>query len=231
MNPEKLFDYLEGNLPAAERARLEALLATDPQLQRELAIARAMHERARGSREVIGESEDLEIPSDAAGKLGRRVATAFAALVLLNVLFGILFIVGKKRGTTDQRAREAVLQAQVESSLKTVAERTMTPPTLGGDEIRLFAPTKEHASLADNVLLLATQCGGSAAKAPPDGDGTTVLAQIPAGREDEFRRAIAPLAQTDSSPPARSKEKEPAPDEKRNNIYVRITEAPRAPSR
>ena len=229
MNPEKLFDYLEGNLPAAERARLEALLATDPQLQRELAIARAMHERSRGSREVIGESEDLEIPSASAGKLGRRVATAFAALVLLNVLVGILFIVGKKRGTTDQRAREAALQAQVESSLKRAAERSMHLPTLGGDEIRLFARAKDHASLADNVVLLAAQCGGSAAKAPPDVDGTTVLAQIPAGREDEFRHAIAPLAQTDSSSPARSKEKEPASDEKRN-IYVRIAEAPRSPN-
>ncbi len=58
MNPEKLFDYLEGNLPAEERAQLEEKLATDPQLQRELAIAREMHRRSRGSREVLGESEN-----------------------------------------------------------------------------------------------------------------------------------------------------------------------------
>lgn len=230
MKPEKLFDYLEGNLPAAERERLEAQLATDPQLQRELAIARAMHERSRGSREVIGESEDLEIPSDSAGKLGRRVATAFAALVLLNVIVGILFIAGKhQRVTTDHRAREAAIQEQVESSLKTVAERTMPFPTLGGDEIRLFAPAREHDSLANNIVLLASQCGGSAAKAPPDDGGITVLAQIPSGREDEFRRAIAPLGQTDFPSPTPSKEKPTAPGEKRN-IYVRITEAPRSPN-
>ncbi len=42
MNPEKLFDYLEGNLNADDRAHLEAQLATDPQLQRELTIAREM---------------------------------------------------------------------------------------------------------------------------------------------------------------------------------------------
>ncbi len=105
----------------------------------------------------------------------------------------------------------------------------MPSPTLGGDEIRLFAPVKEHDSLASNVVLLASQCGGSAAKAPPDESGTTVLAQIPSGREAEFRRAIAPLAQTDFSSPMPSKEKPAAPGEKRN-IYVRITEAPRSPN-
>jgi hypothetical protein len=229
MNPEKLFDYLEGNLPAAERAELQAQLATDAQLQRELAIARTMHERSRGSREVLGESDDLEIPSDAGAKLGRRVATAFAALVLLNVLVGILFIVGKKRGTTDQRAKEAAIQEQVESSLKSVAERTMPPPTLGGDEIRLFAPVKEHDSLANNVVLLASQSGGSAAKAPPDDGGTTVLAQIPSERAEEFRRAIAPLAQTEPPSATPTDEKPAAPGAKKN-IYVRITEAPRSPN-
>jgi hypothetical protein len=230
MSPEKLFDYLEGNLPAAERAQLEAQLETDPQLQRELAIARVMHERSRGSREVLGESEDLEIPSDAGAKLGRRVATAFAALVLLNVIVGILFIAGKKqRVKSDDHARELALHEQVESSLKSVAERTMPPPTLGGDEIRLFAPVKEHDSLANNVVLLASQSGGSAAKAPSDESGTTVLAQIPSERAEEFRRAIAPLAQTDPPSPTPTNEK-PAASGAKKNIYVRITEAPRSPN-
>ena len=40
MNPDKLFDYLEGRLPAAERAALEQRLISDKQLQRELAVAR-----------------------------------------------------------------------------------------------------------------------------------------------------------------------------------------------
>ena len=41
MNPERLFDYLEGNLPEFDRLQLEEQLAADPQLQRELALARA----------------------------------------------------------------------------------------------------------------------------------------------------------------------------------------------
>src|SRR5437868_445382 len=84
MSPEKLFDYLEGKFGAKERAAFEERLATDPQLQRELAIAREMHRRARGSREVIGDSNDPEIPQPAK-PLGRRLITAFAALVLLHV--------------------------------------------------------------------------------------------------------------------------------------------------
>src|SRR6266481_4749238 len=39
MNPDKLFDYLEGRLPASERAALEKRLISDKQLQRELAVA------------------------------------------------------------------------------------------------------------------------------------------------------------------------------------------------
>jgi anti-sigma factor RsiW len=40
MNPDKLFDYLDGRLPAPERAALEKQLISDRQLQRELAVAR-----------------------------------------------------------------------------------------------------------------------------------------------------------------------------------------------
>ena len=54
MNPDKLFDYLEGRLPAAERAALEERLMSDKQLQRELAVARQIHAGMRGdSREVL----------------------------------------------------------------------------------------------------------------------------------------------------------------------------------
>jgi len=54
MNPDKLFDYLDDRLPAAERAALEERLMLDKQLQRELAVARQIHAGMRGdSREVL----------------------------------------------------------------------------------------------------------------------------------------------------------------------------------
>lgn len=230
MNPEKLFDYLEGNLSAEERARLEAQLATDPQLQRELDIAREMHRRSRGSREVLGESDDIDIPPPS-GKLGRRLIAVFALLVLVNVLVGIAFIIGKKKSQNpaDVRARELAMRQQLTASLQKTAESALPAPTLAAEEIHLSAPASEHEALANNVVMLATQSGGSAAKAPPDDAGITVLADLPANRAEEFRRALAPLAQADFSSPTPRRE-EPT-DRERVNIYVRITQAvqPRNP--
>ena len=43
MNPDKLFDYLEGRLSPKERSALEKQLMSDKQLQREFAVARQIH--------------------------------------------------------------------------------------------------------------------------------------------------------------------------------------------
>ena len=230
MNPEKLFDYLEGNLPSAEGAELEEKLATDPQLQRELAIAREMHRRSPRSREVMGESLDLEIPAPESGKLGRRVATAFILLVVLNVFVGIAFIIGKRNQgeSSDLRAKEAAMRKQLEASLQQTAEQAMPPPKLDADEIRLFVSAGDREAISNNVVLLASQCGGAATKALPDETGITVLAEIPTEREAEFRNAIAPLGSTDFSWPTPATGT-PAPPGGRKNIYVRITDPPSSP--
>ena len=225
MNPEKLFDYLDGNLPPAERATLEEKLASDLVLQRELDIAREMHRRAPGSREVVGPDHDLDIPQPD-GKLGRRVATAFAFLVMLNVVVGIIFIIGSKKSEkgTDLKARELAVRKQIAESLQKTAENALPVPTLDVDEIRLTASPSERETMANNVVMLAAQYGGSARKAPADDTGVTVLAELPASRAHEFRRALAPLAQADfSSTPSRS---ESLPTSETVNIYVRITDPP-----
>ena len=219
MNPEKLFDYLEGKLSETERVRLEEQLAADPQLQRELAIAREMHRRSRGSREVMLEDEEPEIPTPAK-PLGRRLITAFAALVLLNVFVGIAFIIGKKGDTGERRALEAATRQQVSDSLQKTAETSMPLPTIGED-IHLPAPAEERARIADSVILLATQAGGSAAKAPPDDQRITVVIDVPSDRADEFRRSLAPLAPPEYSPPPADKSASP---DKRAIMQVRIGE-------
>jgi hypothetical protein len=221
MNPDKLFDYLEGNLPEAERTQLEKQIAADPQLQRELAVAREMHRRSRGSREVI--VDDPEIPAPAK-PLGRRLITAFAALVLVNVLVGIAFIIGKKDGTGEVRAREAATRQQLEASLQRTAETSLPLPTIG-DEIRLSAAAAERDRVADNVIALAKQSGGTAAKALPDEKSIVVVVDLPSMRADEFRRALAPLAPPDYSP-----RPEPSPSaDKRTILQVRIGDAPSSP--
>jgi anti-sigma factor RsiW len=223
MSPEKLFDYLEGKFGAEERVAFEQRLATDPQLQRELAIAREMHRRARGSREVVGD-QDPDIPLPAKG-LGRKVITAFAALVLLNVLIGIVFIIGNKKGTGELRAREEATRKQVASSLQKTAENSMPLPTIG-NEIQLPAAATERDRIADQVIQLAQQAGGSAAKAPPDENGVIVVIDLPSTRADEFRRSLAPLAPPDYSPAP-----EPSPSaEKRTILQVRVGGLASAPS-
>jgi hypothetical protein len=224
MSPEKLFDYLEGKFGAEECAAFEQQLAGDPQLQRELDIAREMHRRARGSREVVGESDEVEIPQPAK-PLGRKLITAFAALVLLNVVVGIGFIVANKKGTGELRAREEATRKQLASSLQQTAETSMPLPTIAG-EIRLPAALTERDRIADNVIQLAQQAGGSAAKAPPDDKGVTVVIDLPSTRADEFRRSLAPLAPPDYSPAP-----EPSPSaDKRTIFQVRVGDPSASPT-
>ncbi|HEX8489404.1 MAG TPA: hypothetical protein VF626_00165, partial [Chthoniobacterales bacterium] len=225
MNPEKLFDYLEGKLSETERAQLEERLAADPQLQRELAIAREMHRRSPRSREVMLESDEPEIPSPPK-PLGRRVATAFAALVLLNVLVGIAFIIGKKGDPGELRAREAATRQQLTESLQKTAETSLPLPTIG-DDIFLPAFVDERERMAESVIMLATQAGGSAAKAPPDERRITIIVELPSTRADEFRRSLAPLAPADYSPPP--PDQSAAPD-KRTILQVRIGEPMPSPT-
>jgi len=223
MSPEKLFDYLEGKFGDEERAAFEQRLANDPQLQRELDIAREMHRRARGSREVVGD-QDPEIPLPAKG-LGRKVLTAFAALVLLNVIVGIVFIIGNKKGTGEIRAREEATRQQLTSSLQKSAETSLPLPTIG-NEIQLIAAKTERDRVADHVIQLAQQAGGSAAKAPPDDKGVTIVIDLPSTRADEFRRSLAPLA-----PPEYSPSPEPSPSaDKRTILQVRVGDSPSSPA-
>ncbi len=194
MNPDKLFDYLDGNLPADERARIEQQLANDAQLQRELAIAREIHKGMRESREVI-------MPVDAAaqeraGRIGRGVATAFIVLVLVNVLIGIAFIIGKN---PRRKPAASDVQKQIAASAEKAAESALPAPTLA-DEIVLSASAADRDNVADKVVAAAVEAGGSAAKALPNEQRTTVIAEIPTNREPEFRAALMPLGAPAPSP-------------------------------
>ena len=59
MNPDKLFDYLDGKLSDAERATLEERFMNEPELRRELAVARQIHSQMGDSREIVGFAEAI----------------------------------------------------------------------------------------------------------------------------------------------------------------------------
>ena len=132
MNPDRLFDYLDGKLSPSERAELEEQLVSDPDVQRELNVARQIHRSMRDSREILGSLEENSTTNRGA-VLGRRIAVAFAVLVFANVLFGIyaIFFMEKKRqsGSSRDRNRQELQQALLKS-----AAATLPTPSLDVDD-------------------------------------------------------------------------------------------------
>jgi anti-sigma factor RsiW len=189
MSPDKLFNYLDGKLSAQERAAVERQLATDTHLQRELAMAREIHSRMRDSREVLLEDETTAARG---AILGRRVAIAFAALVFMNVLFG-LYAIGFMK--TKSRTPSAADQNRKElaQALDKAAAAAMPTPTLDIDEIKISAPAKQRDAMANKVIAAAKQSGGSAVKNLNNENGLLLFAEIPNEHANQFREALKKL--------------------------------------
>jgi hypothetical protein len=191
MNPDKLFDYLEGRLPAAERARLEQRLISDKELQRELTVARQIHAEMHGdSREVL-----LTPPNDITEhgrKMALRVAAAFIVLMAVNVGIGLWFIARHEAKNPNRALLEKQMREQIANSLEHAAA-TFTPAPLGVDEIMLPAVTGKLEAVANEVVTIALRVGGSATKGLADEGRLSVLVDVPSNREPEFRVAISSM--------------------------------------
>src|SRR5260370_4130484 len=208
MNPDKLFDYLDGRLSPEERAEWEARLAADSYLQRELAVARQIHAGMRDSREVLA-TFDATSTSPRGAVLGRRVAIAFVALVFLNVLFGIYAIVfmenKRHRLAPNEQNRQQLVQA-----LEETAASALPAPSLEVDEVKITTSKAQRDAIANQVVAVPAACGGSAAKNLNDENGLLLFAEIPAARESEFRQKLTalgaqPTKSTPSSPSSPSR--------------------------
>src|SRR5690349_7564962 len=194
MNPDKLFDYLDGKLSPKERAQLEDRFMSDPEARRELAVARQIHANMEDSREVIGFAGPTSM-EDRGPVLARRIMVVFLILVIMNVGFGIYAIFFMKN---RQRARERTEQNRTElaQSLSNAAATALPTPTLGADEITFNAPASERGPLADKVIAAANQVGGSAAKGLSNENGILIFAEIPTARANDFRDALKKLGAT-----------------------------------
>jgi hypothetical protein len=193
MNPDKLFDYLEGRLPPNQRAELEERLMSDPQLRRELTVARQIHADMGDSREILGvAAPTLE---ERGAVLGRRVAVAFAVLVFANVAFGIYAIAFMKK---KERARVSTEQnrSELAESLARTAAVALPTPSLDVDEIKFTAPVAEQDRLANKVIAAAKQVGGSGTKGLADQQGVLLFAEVPTTRVKDFREALKKLGAT-----------------------------------
>jgi anti-sigma factor RsiW len=193
MNPDKLFDYLEGRLPAAERAALEERLISDKQLQRELAVALQIHAGMRGdSREVVLPARpDV---TEQGRKMALRVGTAFIVLMAVNVGFGLWLIARHEAKNPNRALLETQMREQIAKSIeRAAATLTPAPNALGVSEITLPAATGKLDAVADEVVTIASRFGGSATKGLPDQGRLSVLVDLPSNHEPEFRAAIASI--------------------------------------
>src|SRR5881296_249413 len=203
MNPDKLFDYLDGRLPAAERAALERQLLSDPQLQRELVVAREIHARMRGdSREVFLPTETNV--TQRGRRMALRVGAVFIILMAVNVGVGLWLIARHEAKNPNRALLEAQTRQQITKSLEHAATAALTPlPSLGVSEITISAAPGRLDAVSDAVVAMVGRMGGSATKGLPDAHHIGVLVDLPSDRESEFRAAIASVAgASESATPA-----------------------------
>jgi anti-sigma factor RsiW len=192
MNPDKLFDYLDGRLPAAERDALEQRLVSDKKLQRELAVARQIHTGMRGdSREILlPPTQDV---TQQGRKMALRVGGAFIVLMAVNVGIGLWLIARHETKNPNRALLETQMRQQIAKSLEQAAA-TFTPAPLGVSEIMVPAASGQLEAVADEVVTTASRFGGSATKGLPDKGRLSVLVDLPSNREPEFRAVISSIA-------------------------------------
>ena len=191
MNPDKLFDYLEGRLTSSERAALEERLISDKQLQREFAVARQIHAGMHGdSREVVLPSQP-EV-TEQGHKMALRVGVAFIILMAVNVGFGLWLIVRHETRNPNRALLETQMRQQIAKSLERAAA-IFTPAPLGVSEITVPVGTGKLDTVADEIVTIASRLGGSATKGLEDRARLSVLVDVPSHREQEFRAAIASI--------------------------------------
>jgi hypothetical protein len=196
MNPDKLFDYLDGRLTATERAALERQLISDPQLQRELAIAREIHAGMRGPG-TAGREIFLPTPADVVAARGRKIAlrvgAVFIILMAVNVGVGLWLIVRHETKNPNRALLETQMRQQITKALEHAAT-TITPAPLGVSEITVPATAGTLQDVADRVTAIAAHLGGSATKGLADQHRVNVVVDLPPNRESEFRAEIAAIA-------------------------------------
>jgi len=235
MNPDKLFDYLEGRLSPKERAALEEQLISDKQLQREFAVARQIHADMRGdSREVVLPAPP-NVPEQGR-KMAIRIGVAFMVLMFVNVGIGLWFIFRHESNNPNRPLLEAQMRGQIAKSIERAATLTLAPNALGVTEITLRADPGKLDVVADKVVAIVSKLGGSATKGVPDAGRVSILVDLPSNRESEFRGAVAAIGGNTpgSTPPATatsqatvSRETMPPATERKSFVVQIVAPTPR----
>jgi hypothetical protein len=226
VNPDKLFDYLDGRLAPNERAALEEQLMSDKQLQREFAMARQIHAGMRGeSREVVSPAQtDISEPGR---KMAIRIGVAFMVLMFVNVGIGLWFIFRHESQNPNRPLLDAQMREQIAKSIERAATLTPAPNSLGVTEITIPAENGKLEAVADRVVAIVTGLGGSATKGVPDAGRLSILGDVPADRESQFRNAIAAIdGQASGTSPVTTAPRSTPPAIDKKSFVVQIVERP-----
>ena len=222
MNPDKLFDYLDGRLTSSERSALEERLMSDKQLQREFAAARQIHAGMRGDSHEVVLPALPDVPEQG-HKMAIRVGVAFMILMLVNVGIGLWFIFKHESKNPNRPLLEAQMREQIAKSIERAAALTPPPSVLGVIEITISAAAGKLDSVANEVVTIAGRLGGSATKGLQDNNRLSVLVDVPSNREQEFRAQIASISKGKPASSNPAAEVTPATGEKKSFV-VQIIE-------
>ena len=224
MNPDKLFDYLEGRLSPKDRDALEEQLMSDKQLQREFAVARQIHAGMRSdSREVVFPAPPDELPPQGR-KMAIRIGVAFLVLMFVNVGIGLYFIFWHESKNPNRPLLEAQMREQIAKSIEHAATLTPVPNALGVTEITIPAETGKLDSVGDRVVGIVSGLGGSATKGVPDAGRLSILVDLPADRESEFRSAVASITGAKPEPSAFAEAKATPVTAEKKSFVVQVVE-------
>jgi len=195
MNPDKLFDYLDGKLPDHERRALEERLMGDASARREFDVARRIHASMRENQSDRPEilSEMSEETAARGRRMARQVGLAFIVLVAMNVLLGLVYITRHESNNPNRQLLDEQAREHLRQSLEKAAAATMTPPPLGVSELRITTERGQSDAVADGILTAAKKFLGAATKGVPNNGELQVLVEIPANKAAEFKSALSPL--------------------------------------
>jgi len=92
------------------------------------------------------------------------------------------------------------MRMQIAKSIERAAPLAPTPNALGVTEITIAAETGKLDSVADKVVAIVSELGGSVTKGIPDAGRLSMLVDVPGNRELEFRAAIASIGGSNPQP-------------------------------
>lgn len=191
MNPDKLFDYLDGKLPDHERKAVEERLMTDPTARREFDVARRIHGSMRENESNRPEVFDA-LPEETVARgrrLARQVGLAFIVLVAMNVLLGLVYIAHHESKNPNRQLLDEQAREHLQKSLENAAA-SLTPPPLGFGGLQVTAEAGQSSAVADEIVRAAKKFLGSATEAALDSGRVDVVIEIPGKTAPDFKNAL-----------------------------------------